>query len=143
VFLDAFERARVTPQEWNHRAHIRVAFLLLRALPFDAAVARLRAGIQRVNRAHGVVDELTVGYHETLTVAWARLTLAALHDVEPDESFARFVEGHPELLDRARIGAHYSSARIRTWRAKRTFVEPDLAALTPLASPGAGGGGIV
>jgi hypothetical protein len=59
---------------WDHRAHLVVALAHLQGVEFEAGLGRLRSGIRRYNAAWGRAD----GYHETLTVFWARLVAAFL-----------------------------------------------------------------
>src|SRR5262245_44330518 len=135
-FLAAFEAAAIPPERWTHRDHVRVGFLYLRELPFDEALIRLRSGIRALNRANGVQDSPTSGYHETLTVAWARVIAAAVAH-GPAQDFAGFAQRHPELLKKELLRSYYSRERMRTPEAKATFVEPDIAPL-PVIGPGGG-----
>lgn len=128
-FLEAFEQRTLPAGLWNHRAHLRVAYLYLANHPFDEGLSRIRSGIQAYNAATGVVDGRTMGYHETLTVAWARLVRAAIDVSPPAEDSRAFLESHPALMVRALLREFYTQGRITTWQAKWRFVEPDLASL--------------
>ena len=55
-FLQAFEECTLPFAEWRHRAHIKVAYLYLCALPFDAALNKARANIKRYNAATNTPD---------------------------------------------------------------------------------------
>jgi hypothetical protein len=81
-----------------HEDHLRVMRMLVGSLPFDDAVDQMRAGIQRMD---------PVKYHETRTVAWARLVAA----------------GHPGLERRDLLDDFYSPEVLDGGRA--IFVEPD------------------
>jgi len=133
AFLAAFEAGAIPHTEWRHRDHLRMAFLYLSALPFDAAVARMRSGIQALNAKHGTVESTTTGYHETMTVAWARVVAVTLRVHGPRGDSRAFVEAHPHLMAKSLMRLYYSRARIMTDEAKARFVEPDLA---PLPEPG-------
>ncbi len=143
AFLAAFEAREYPYDMWDHRAHIRMAYLYLSALPFAQALDAIRAGIQAYNRAKQVPESQTRGYHETLTVAWARLVFGAIEQEaeagreaelgssakgDPAGSEA-FCDRHSELLDVGRLDRHYSSGRLWSAEAKRRLVEPDLAPL--------------
>ena len=146
TFLAAFERCEYPYEAWDHRAHIRMAFLYLCALPFDGALERIRSGIQAYNRAKDVPEGLTRGYHETLTVGWARLVVGAILDdaaagrasaggrdpATPTPESRAFCDRHPELLDTRRLDRHYTTERLWSPEAKRDFIEPDL---EPLPGP--------
>lgn len=126
--IDDFVGARIPEEQWTHRTHLRVGFHYVNRFPFGKAVSALRRGIQRLNARHGKPR----AYHETITLAWARLlghTLARdplwLHS----EAFLRC---HPELLGPPALGpllAYYSEPRLLDPLARAEFVEPDLAEL--------------
>lgn len=101
-FEARFHAAAISSDEWTHEAHLRMAFLLLQRHEFREAVRRIRRGIRRLNRANGVVDSETEGYHETLTLAWARIVAATFADQPPDDDFAAFIARNPALLEGSR-----------------------------------------
>jgi hypothetical protein len=127
-FLAAFESAAIPSDRWAHRDHVRVAFLYLRDLPFDDALARIRSGIRRLNRANGVTDGPTSGYHETVTVAWARLVADAI-PAGCATDFEAFAQSNPALLAKERLREHYSKPRLTAAEARSSFVEPDISPL--------------
>lgn len=122
--LDAFESTALPLSEWCHALHLRVAYLILSAASFDAALAKLREGIQAYNAAHAVPSSLESGYHETLTVCWLRLVAESMGDAPAGDSRA-FHDAHPELHDERRVLDYYTRDHILTQRAKREFVEPN------------------
>ncbi|MBE7380649.1 MAG: hypothetical protein F6J95_004490 [Leptolyngbya sp. SIO1E4] len=134
TFLQAFEAATIPAEAWNHRAHIRMAFLYLRDYPFNDAISRIRAGIQHFNQAHQKPETPTSGYHETLTVGWARVIAGALQTGSPIKDFETFIAATPQLLNKNLLWRYYSTARILSPQAKATFVEPDIQALPPIPS---------
>jgi hypothetical protein len=131
-FLRAFEARSIPLDAWMHRSHVRMAYLYLRDHGLDEGLRRIRSGIQALNASHGdKVPEgrLDRGYHETLTVAWARIIHGTIRAWGGEADFAAFAAAHPHLLQRTLTRLFYSRARMMTWEAKRGFVEPDL---TPL-----------
>ncbi|MDZ4405370.1 hypothetical protein [Prosthecobacter sp.] len=68
-FLRQFEDQSLPLECWNHRAHLKIAYLQLTRFPFDEALCRMRAGIRAYNAARGIADTPTGGYHETMTQA--------------------------------------------------------------------------
>jgi len=132
--IAAFEAGAIPHERWGHLEHVRVAFIYLRAHPFAEALERLRTGIQALNRVHRVPESPTRGYHETLTVAWARLIAAAIEQDGPFDDSAALLRARPDLCGRAALHPHYSREVIMDPSAKTRFVEPDLA---PLPESGA------
>ncbi len=121
ALLAGFEAGTLAPAQFGHRSHVRVAFLLV-ARDGPEALAGMRAGLRRLNAAHGSPDTLTRGYHETVTVAFLRL-IGPLAGPGPS---AAFCDCHPWLLEKPVLGRFYSPGRLWSAEAKRTFVEPDL-----------------
>jgi hypothetical protein len=129
AFARAFERGEVAPAEFDHAAHMRVAWVYLRESPsLDDALARMRAAIRRFAAAAGKPDK----YHETMTVAWmillsdARMRVCAggaereLDDVLPQ---------YPALAGKDALLLYYSRDRLFGDRARQEWIEPDVAPL--------------
>ena len=137
-FLRAFEGCTLPVEEWHHRAHLKVAYLYLRALPFDQALVRARENIQRYNAATNTPETLERGYHETITVAWMRLVAFTLQEDGPARGADEFLEAQEHRLNRKALSFLYSRDRIVSWKAKAEFVEPDLSPLPRKTPPGSG-----
>jgi hypothetical protein len=132
AFLRDFETCSISHECWSHRAHVRMAWLYLSRHGYDEGLRRIRDGINALNAAHGdkiPKDQLDRGYHETLTVCWARLVAGAIRNWGAEADFEAFAAKHPHLLVRTTTRLFYSRERIMTWDAKRAFVEPDLCTL--------------
>lgn len=133
--LRAFEECTLPFDQWTHRCHVKVAYLYLRQLPYDEALARMRAGIQKYNAASGVPETETSGYNETTTQAFVRLiaaTLGAYEEIFPTDCADAFCDLHAQLMTRHALRFFYSPARRADPRAKAEFLEPDLAQLPPV-----------
>src|ERR1041385_7084270 len=92
AFLQSFENCTLPFEQWKHRSHIRIAYLYLRALPFDQALDRMRESIKRYNAATNTPESLERGYHETITVAWMRLVHFTLCEYGPAATADEFLE---------------------------------------------------
>jgi len=128
-FIREFEAQRWPLARWRHADHIRLAYLYLHRLGFDEASVKIRHGIKAHNAAHGIPDLPTVGYHETMTIAWLRLVNAMLTEYGPAPDGTAFVEQHPELSQKKTLRLFYSKDLFMSPRAGTEFVEPDLTAL--------------
>jgi len=128
-FLEAFEAAAIPCERWAHRDHVRMAFLYLRDHPFDEALARIRTGILALNRANGIARSPEEGYHETVTVAWARVIASCIAHHGGAEDFDTFAEASPHLCARTLMRLFYTRGRILGSEARVQRVEPDLAPL--------------
>lgn len=119
----AFQERTLDDGAWNHRAHLRVAWMhLARYADLDEAHLRMRAGIIRLNTAHGLEETPKRGYHETLTRVWLMLVLEH-RAIDACENSALFVERHP--LDRDAPLRLYSRERLMSVEARSIFVPPD------------------
>ena len=120
-FIRRFETGEL--DHLSHRDHIRLAFAYARRGGVGAAVEGAR-GIRAFAEARGAFRK----YHETMTVAWARVVGRLAVDSAP-LPFAEFLEAHPELLRRDLLSAYYSEGLLFSEQARASFVEPDLAPL--------------
>ena len=121
AFLAAFESGSL--RAFGHRDHLRVAFAYARRGGVEHAIDRARRGLRHIAAAHGEPER----YHETLTMAWARVV--AHHALAGDDRFDAFLAANPHLLRRDLLLGHYTRERLFSAAARARFVEPDLLAL--------------
>lgn len=122
AFLQSFEDCSLGAKCWTHAAHVRMGWLVLEtSTSFDEAINRIRNGIMRFNSSKN-----SIGYHETITIAFARLIdsrrLAG-------ETLEGFVARNPDLNDNDCLKRFYSQEILTSEKARQQFVEPDLAPL--------------
>ena len=126
LFREAFESGRLAPSAFDHRAHVRLAYVYLAEHDVEAAVDRMRAGL-RAFIAHHAIDPAK--YHETMTRAWI-LAVRYFMELSPEaESADDFIDRNPRLLDGAIMLTHYSAGLLFSPEARAGFVEPDLDAI--------------
>jgi hypothetical protein len=127
-FLESFETCSLGAKCWTHAAHVRMGWLVLQTSPsFDEALIRIRNGILRFNSTKN-----SIGYHETITVAFARIIDSRR---EPGQTFQMFAEKNKDLFEKNCLERFYSDATLRSEQARETFLEPDLEQL-PLTACG-------
>ena len=119
-FTDAFEMGNITPADFDHRAHLRAAFCLLRRGPFLEACVAMRDGVQGIARRAGSPGL----YHETITIAFMSIVAQRLAD-QPGAAWAEFFAAHPDLMDRALLGRWYARETLESPQARTQFVLPD------------------
>jgi hypothetical protein len=124
----AFHDRSLPHADWTHRAHVRMAWLHLGRWELDEAHLRMRAGIIRLNAAHGTEESMRRGYHETLTRVWLAL-VDYLRRGDESATSEEFLSRRGELLDRDAPLLHYSQDRLFSPLARAIFVPPDLAPL--------------
>lgn len=125
-FLQRFLTADLPAEGFDHRGHLRAAWLVLQRQPLPEAIETVCQGIERLATALGVPGK----YHRTLSealVRWMAAMGAARHDV----SFETFLADHPDLVADARgvLARHYSAAVLAQAQARQQWVPPDRQAL--------------
>ena len=123
-----FAAAAIPATEWTHQTHLTIGAWHVARFGADAGLDRLRAGIRRLNAAHGTIDSDTRGYHETITRAYVRLLAAFLRARPLGEVVSASVAAllASPLAARDVLARHYSKALLFSVEARRGWVEPDL-----------------
>ena len=123
TFREDFTLGRVTPAQFDHRAHVRLAYILLADAGIDAAADRMRAELLAFIARNGVDPEQ---YHETITRAWILAVRHFMDRMSSSGSADEFIDANPILLDRKVMLTHYSAELLFSSDARARFVEPDL-----------------
>jgi hypothetical protein len=122
AFREAFEAGRVPPAQFDHRAHIRLAYVYLVEQDPDAAAASMRSALQAFLQRQGIAP---TKYHETLTRAWILAVRHFMERTRGTTSANLLIASHPELLDSKIMLTHYSASVLFSPEARAGFVEPD------------------
>lgn len=122
AFRTDFETFAVAPADFNHVAHVRLAYVYLAENDVDEAVRRMRAALLAFLEHHGVP---VTRYHETLTRAWV-LAVRHFMNKASTSSAADFMDRNPQVLDSRIMLTHYSATVLFSPEARAAFVEPDL-----------------
>jgi hypothetical protein len=130
----AFVSGSLPRDQWTHIAHLSVGAWHVHHFGADQAIARLRVGIRALNERHGTANTTTTGYHETITVAYARLIgefLAAFDPNVPLEDRVSLLVSGP-LSERSWLLRFWSRAVLMSEAARAAWIAPDL---EPLVLP--------
>ena len=122
-FRREFEACKFPPPEFNHRAHIRLAYVYLTAYDTDAAHQSMRSALLAFLQHNGV--DLSK-YHETITRAWIMAVRHFMENTPSSESSDDFIEKNPGMLDSKIMMSHYSAEVLFSDEARAKFVEPNL-----------------
>ena len=122
-FRDEFEACRIPATQFDHRAHIRMAYIYLAEHDPDAALALMRSALLGFLRHH----EIDISkYHETMTQAWI-FAVRHFMEISPAcDSSDAFIECNPIMLDSKVMMTHYSAEVMFSPEARARYVEPDL-----------------
>lgn len=102
---------------------MQLAFRAVRQHGMPAAIDQVCAHLQQLAEYQGAPRK----YHYTVSRAWVELVAHHVAEDPDCADFAAFVTRCPALLDKRLLGRHYRSATLASPRARREWVEPDLA----------------
>ena len=123
VFRNNFETCLTPPSEFNHSAHIRLAYIYL--CEHDTTVAYEKMKYALVNfLAHNKVDPTK--YHETVTQAWILAVRHFMQQANATRSALEFIEKNPSLLDGDIMLTHYTKEKLFSDEARLNYIAPDL-----------------
>jgi len=121
-FLTEFEAGAYAPADFDHRAHVRLAYVYLATNDVERATTLMRAALVNFLRHHGIAP---TKYHETLTHAWILAVFHFMHRTTEAESADDFIVRTPLLLDSRIMLTHYSAERLFSQHARAGFLQPD------------------
>lgn len=123
AFLADFESGRLPKDAFDHRAHVRVAYIYLAHYGVDVAMNRMRDGLRAFIGHHGIP---AARYHETLTRSWLLAVHHFMGNSPATASADAFIDANPRLLDSKIMLSHYQAATLFSDQARAAFIEPDL-----------------
>ena len=123
LFREAMERCAIAPADFDHRAHLRLAYIYLSEHDIDAAVAATRTTLLRL-LTHNGID--AAKFHVTLTRAWLMAVKHFMVKAGEATCADDFIDRSAVLLDSRAMLTHYSPELLFSTGARREFVAPDL-----------------
>jgi hypothetical protein len=124
-FLRAFHDCKLSSEDFRHRGHLRLAWLVLRRHSLEEALQLLSTGISQYANSKGA----TGMYNETLTRFWIRIVNHAIQLQPHVQEFEKFIDTFPILLDKQLPFYHWRRETLSGVRARFEWVEPDLRSL--------------
>lgn len=125
--VEEFETGSLPRPQWTHRAHLTVACWYLICNTDSEAIPRIREGIKRYNASQGIVTTKESGYHETMTVFWAKMVRGYLAKATLECSIVHLVNDLVTRYSSSKIPfEYYSRDRLMSWEARTNWIEPDL-----------------
>jgi hypothetical protein len=124
ALIRAFDRVELHAEAFHHREHVQLTWALLRRMPIEEAIHRLRDGLKRFVASVSKVDR----YHETITVFFTTLIHERMTMAAQDETWVAFAERNPDLLasPRALLLRFYSVETLDSDVARRRYLAPDI-----------------
>jgi hypothetical protein len=130
-FLVALEKCELPESAFGHAAHVRAAYLYLRAEGFAGALERTHRAIRNFARQLGKPER----YHETITVAYLALIQQHMCQRGDGGGWAAFERDNPELFRPGLLLEYYPKAQLESDLARQVFVLPRSISVRSGATP--------
>jgi hypothetical protein len=127
-FRSAFEACLVSPSQFDHEAHVRLAYVYLVEHDVDLAVEKMREALLHFLEHNDIPRSK---YHETLTRAWILAVRHFMSRSAARNSAEEFIAANEALLDSKIMLTHYSASVLFSAEARAAFVEPDIDPIPP------------
>tara|TARA_B100000949_G_scaffold39525_1_gene33486 strand:- start:9948 stop:10343 length:396 start_codon:yes stop_codon:yes gene_type:complete len=126
-FIKAFESGKFPPEAFDHKAHIKLAWIYLNFFDEVTAISKTCVAIKNFDKLHGDGTK----YHTTLTVAAVKV-VHHFRQKSNAATFDEFVAEYPRLITSFKelLLQHYDNKVIADPKAKTTYLEPDLLPFT-------------
>ncbi|MEO9887106.1 MAG: hypothetical protein ABJR05_15585 [Balneola sp.] len=122
-FLLQFKNYTLPPELFDHKAHLRLAWLQIKEYGIEQALENCCEQISGFASFHGDHQK----FNKTITNA---SVYAVYHFMEDEPAFEEFIEKNSQLLSdlKALINSHYSYDIFDIAKAREVFIEPDFQA---------------
>ncbi|HEX9001344.1 MAG TPA: hypothetical protein VGB07_15670 [Blastocatellia bacterium] len=122
-----FENGILPRPLWTHRAHLTVACWYLICDADNEAFPRIREGIKKYNASQNIATTKESGYHESITLFWAKMVRSYLAKATLDCSIVHLVNDLIACYSDSKIPfEYYSRDRLMSHEARTDWIEPDL-----------------
>jgi hypothetical protein len=123
-----FENRTLPKPSWTHCAHLTVGMYYALNFEIEEAIVKMRTGIIGYNESVGTMNTDSGGYHETITLFWMRTCFDFIKEMKFSGSLFKLINSflESERSDKNHITEFYTSARLFSKEARRSFKEPDL-----------------
>jgi len=122
-FQRQFENLTLSPDHFDHRGHLRIAWLYLKQDSLVIAIEKVCGGISRYATSLGATDK----FHHTVSEATVRIMAQRLTE-QPAKTFDSFLAANQDLQADLLgvLSRYYSDEQLHCEAAKRAFQTPDL-----------------
>lgn len=122
-FTAKFQNCSLDPSMFDHKAHLRLVWLLIEKHGIQQARIDIQSQIQNFVKHVGAEEK----YHKTLTITAIEIVNHFMAKKETN-TFNEFISEFPKLKDNFRelIEQHYSYDIFKSAKAKNEYLEPDL-----------------
>ena len=125
-FVAAIEACTLPAAGFDHRQHVRLAWLYLTGEPLLEALQHFVVTLKRYATSLGA----TAKYHETITFAFLFLIHERMQRT-PSATFEAFAAANPDLFEPI-LARYYRPETLASELARTTFVMPDAGPVIPV-----------
>lgn len=122
-FLNAFKSAKINLQDFDHRAHLKLAYVLLCSESAEASAKEIGNMIRNALNKNKMD---TSKFNVTMTHAWTEAVLHFMHQTPTCRSANEFLEQNVALLDSRIMLSHYSEKRLYCEDARHHYLPADI-----------------
>ncbi|WP_108124891.1 hypothetical protein [Saccharospirillum mangrovi] len=126
AFKQRMENGEFPAADFNHRAHLRLAYVYLCEADTDGATDKMRHTLNQFLIRNGVDP---AKFHQTLTQAWILAVHHFMNQAGTAGSADDLIDRYPQMLDTHIMLTHYSADLLFSDAARHAFVEPDIDAI--------------
>jgi hypothetical protein len=119
-FLQEVRTGRLPLESFHHADHLRLAWVYLHRLAWEAAMREISASIRGFGRHYGKPE----AYHETVTIAWVRLL-----STHTETIFEEFLAVNETKLKSNLLHRYWSPELLDSPQARTSWIEPDRSSL--------------
>jgi len=123
-FKQQVEAGAFPVANFDHRAHLRLAYIYLVENETDAAIGKMRQAILGLLHKAGI--DPASKFHETITKAWVLAVRYFMSHTGESDSADSFIHSNPKMLDTKIMLTHYSAEVLFSDKARHEFIEPDI-----------------
>ncbi len=123
MLIEQFEQRQLSPDDFHHDTHIRLAWAYLNKYPLPEVLIKIREGIKIFAEYHNAPDL----YHETITFAFVILIYERIASRQ-SLSWQEFKQENNDLFkwQPSILNHYYSEELLNSSAAKSRLVLPDL-----------------
>ncbi|MEM7359955.1 MAG: hypothetical protein AAF431_12715 [Pseudomonadota bacterium] len=122
AFRRAFESGQFPLESFDHRAHLRLAYIYCCTVTTEEAHQQMRRALHSFLKYNNIDSSK---YHETITRAWIMAIRHFIERTKLSTSADDFIDQHPQLMNPDIMLSHYSQELLFSDAARETFVAPD------------------
>jgi hypothetical protein len=119
ALVERFLAGDIAARDFTHDMHVKVAWALLKRMPFLEALERCAATIKAMAVREGAPHK----FNTTITIAYMSLIDEHMREA-PYETWEAFIAANPALMDKALLGRWYGRERLHSPEARASFVMP-------------------